>query len=241
MTIAMLPCNSSYRTGDALLNSSLPCGHLHVCGQACPYLCQPLDKSGHGPAPRAELTSEERTRRIHVLYVWATRLTGNIFTTPGSLPSSTGGVPVSLLRAIMNNAEARLQLLSMLPEELRAHLNERSLSSDVVELVFAVIHGKLGSNFDMPTLLGSLASVSFVLRLAAMPEERRGFAMGPVSKSYACHSEASNAAAWNDGSALRGGARQGRHLARLATRALRKARATAQAAPVRAYHKNMGA
>ena len=189
----------------------------------------------------AGLTSNERTRMIHALYLWAARLAGNVFTTPGTLPASLAGIPTSLLRAILNNAEARLHILEQLPESMRPLFNERCLSSDVVELVFAVIHGRLGSKFDMATLQGSLASLSYVAKLAAMPEEHRGFVMAPVSKSYACHSQAADMAAWNDGSALPGGSRHGRHLTMHAARALRKARGTAQPAPVRSYHKNMGA
>ena len=160
---------------------------------------------------------------------------------PPAWPASIRGLPTTLLRAVINNAEARLHLLHQLPPELHPLLCERALSSDVVELVFAAIHGKLGSNFDMPTLLGNLASVTFVAALAAKPEEERGFAMPPLSKCYACHSAQAGTAAWNDGSALPGGARHGRHLAQHSARARRKARSTAQAAPVRAHHKNMGA
>jgi hypothetical protein len=137
------------------------------------------------------LTSSKRTRRIHALYLWAARLAGNVFTTLGTLPASLGGIPTSLLRAILNNAEARLQL-EQLPAFLRPVFNERCLSSDVVELVFAVVHCRLGSRFDMPTLLGSLASLSYVAKLAAMPEEQRDSAMAPVNKSYACHSQAAD-------------------------------------------------
>jgi hypothetical protein len=187
------------------------------------------------------LTSNERTRRIHALYLWAAHLACNVFTTPGTLPASLGGIPTLLLRVILNNAEARLHILEQLPAFLRPLFNERCLSSDVVEQVFSVIHGRLGSRLNMPTLLGSLASLSYVAKLAAMPEEQRGFAMAPVSKSYACHSQAADMDAWNDGSALPGGSRHGCHVAMHAARALRKARGTAQATPVRTYHENMGA
>ncbi|GAB4818351.1 hypothetical protein N2152v2_005397 [Parachlorella kessleri] len=178
---------------------------------------------------RAGLTLEERTRRIEALYLWAARLTGNIWTTPGTLPASVGGIPTSLLQGVLNNKEARDVVLSRLPAELRDMLCERALGTDVVELVFAVTHGKLGSHFDLPTLRGSLASTSFVAGLAAQPEAERGFAMGPVSKSYACYSAEAGSSRWNDGTALPGGPRHGYHLAMHAKRAMRKANGSAQA------------
>ncbi|GAB4817420.1 hypothetical protein N2152v2_004466 [Parachlorella kessleri] len=154
--------------------------------------------------------------------------------------ASVGGIPTSLLRGVLNNKEARDVVLSRLPAELRDMLCERALGTDVVELVFAVTHGKLGSHFDLPTLRGSLASTSFVAGLAAQPEAERGFAMGPVSKSYACYSAEAGSSRWNDGTALPGGPRHGYHLAMHAKRAMRKANGSAQVAAVRTFHKNMG-
>ena len=174
----------------------------------------------------AGLTTGERTRRLHARTLVVARLLGNTRTTPGPL-GSVGGFPAALLRAMATNAEVRLYVLEQLPEELRPLLNERAFSSDVVELVFAVLHSKLGSNFDEPTLRGNLATAAFVASLAAKPEAVRGFAMAASSKSYACHSEEAGTAARNDSSALPGRAREGRHQAMLAARGMRKAGSSA--------------
>jgi hypothetical protein len=80
------------------------------------------------------------------------------------------------------SAEERLLIMLALPPELRALLNEGALSSDVVELVFAILHSRLGSQLDLRTLLGSLETVSFAAALAALPEEQRGWRMAPTSK-----------------------------------------------------------
>ena len=114
-----------------------------------------------------------RTRRLHARTLLVARRLGNTPAAPAPAPgsSSLGGFPAALLRAMAANAEVRLRILEALPAELRPLLNERAFSSVVMELVFAVIHSRLGSHFDLPTLLGSLSSVAFAAGLAAQPEE----------------------------------------------------------------------
>lgn len=100
---------------------------------------------------------------------------------PWALPQSLGGFPADLLRSLAATSEDRLRVLEGLPPELRR--NDRCLSSDVVELFFAVLHGKCGIDTDATTLLGFFATLIFLAWLAAMPEEARGFPMAPRSKA----------------------------------------------------------
>ena len=165
---------------------------------------------------------------MHARTLVVARLLGNTCFCPAPVAgsSSLGGFPAALLRACAVNAEVRLRILEAVEPDQRPLLNERALSSDVVELVFSVVHSRLGAHFDMPTLVGSLTTVAFVAGLAAKPEEKRGWRMAPTSKSYACHSEEGNERAWNDGTALPGGARAGHHHRMHVARAVRKAGAT---------------
>ena len=89
--------------------------------------------------------------------------------------------------------------------------------------MFAIIHGKLRNNFNEPKLRRSLAVVGCVASLAAKPEAARGLRMAPASKAYARHSAEADGSAWNDGSTLLGGVREGRHQAQHARRGTRKA------------------
>ena len=116
----------------------------------------------------------------------------------------TYGLTKDLILSWLYNADTRLRLLQELPVSLQGLLNERSLSSDSVELVFAMVVMVCGGyKPSMATLVGCTRNIEFAVRMRAMDPALRPFSVQPSDKHvYSLHAHTSNPLSWNDGSRI---------------------------------------
>ncbi len=146
------------------------------------------------------------------------RLLGDRLYQPYPLPAKTDGVPTTQLVSWLINADSRLWLLEQLPEQLRTLLNERAVSTDVVEAIFGIAVLVCGYKPARRVMQGMAKNVEWAAQLKATPDEQRGFLVAG-SKADAWYERAPNEAAssvrmqggpggvqyssdWNDGRAL---------------------------------------
>ena len=183
------------------------------------------------------LTEAVRMGRLQDRTLMLLRMVGNLMFMPASLPGKINGLSKQIILSWLYNADSRMQLLQQLPPHCRALFNERSISSDSVELVFAMVVMICGYKPPMSTLLGCTHNIEYAVRMRAQPPGTRPFSIAPSEMhTYALHCHASKPEHWNDGRSMLG--EQGQELDMCRTVQVEATRKTEQkSAPIRSFFK----
>jgi hypothetical protein len=102
------------------------------------------------------------------------------------------------------NADSRLYLLENLPAYARRLLNERALSSDCVELVFALVVLLCQYKPYMNVLQGVMRTIEHVSRIRSLDSVSRGFEIRVNAERWYAGNpdEVPGSSGWNDGQAI---------------------------------------
>eukprot|EP00798_Chlamydomonas_sp_ICE-L_P007874 gene7874-1084_t len=144
------------------------------------------------------LTVEERSSRLQLRTKLLHRIVGNQSFRPNGLSGKPGGLTKELLLSWQYNADTRLQVLgNHIGTVLDGLLNERSLSSDCVELVFAMVVMICGYKPPQATLMGSSRAIEFAMRARSMPKADCLFSIKRSPKhTYALYPHARDPLMW---------------------------------------------
>jgi hypothetical protein len=163
--------------------------------QTIPRGFEAVDMSG--------LTVEERTSRLNVRNVLLMRMLGNrpfMCASVGAMPSKIHGISVQSMMRWIGTACLRHRHLVSLPKSLRPLYCERSLSSDVIELVFAMVQMCCSYKPTKAVMTGCIRNCFYAAQVKAMSRtnSQLSFKRRP-KKWYHARSSANDARSWNDG------------------------------------------